>query len=103
MLKKHLFRRFLYTFLAHALLKFWLFCGFVQNSFVVCFVFDNLEASINLLEQYDSHHLMRKGHFGKRQFKIGSSADFIAQPEASPYDKSNIALSFQGKILYLLS
>lgn len=75
----------------------------IQSLFVISLVSIYLKAPVYLLQQYNSHHLMRKRHTGKRQLKIRPSAHISAQAQTSAYDKSDMAPSTQSQIIHLFS
>ena len=62
---------------------------------------DDLKASVNLLKEHHPHHLMRKGHFGEREFEVRPPADLLRKSKTSTDDEGHIALSFKAKTLNL--
>lgn len=56
---------------------------------------DDPHPPIDLLQQYHPHHLMRKGHPGKREPALSPLQDLRGQPQRPADDKCRSLLSLQ--------
>ena len=63
---------------------------------------ENSSSTIDLFHKKKTDHLMRKSHFGQRDFFVGSVVDFLRKTISAAYQKMNFFYRISHPEIYFL-
>lgn len=77
--------------------------GRTQSLVMIWLVIENGESAIQLLGEYQPHHLVRERHLAQRHFVVGTSVDFLRETVRPSHNKHQPTHAARHAPLHILS